>query len=53
MLFRSFVVRNQARQVTTTGYTVQMMVDLEQNFMLVPPPLLRDFLERWQKGEIS
>jgi acyl-CoA thioester hydrolase len=48
-----FVVRNRERQVSTTGYTVQMMVDLEQNIMLIPPPLLRDFLERWQKGELS
>ena len=48
-----FIVRNRAQQVTTTGYTVQMLVDLEQNFLLVPPPLLAGFLERWHKGDIS
>ena len=48
-----FIIRNGAGEVTTTGYTVQMMLDLEQNILLIPPPFVRDFLERWQKGEIS
>jgi hypothetical protein len=29
-----------------------MMLDTEQNIMLIPPPFVRDFLERWQEGEI-
>lgn len=48
-----FIVRNAAGAVTTTGYTVQMMLDLEQNVMLIPPPLVREFLERWQRGELA
>ena len=48
-----FIVRNDRQQVTTTGYSVQMMVDLERNFLLTPPPFLRGFLERWQKGDIA
>ncbi len=47
-----FIIRNKAHEVTTTGYTVQMMLDTEQNIMLIPPPFVRDFLDRWQKGEI-
>jgi len=47
-----FVIRNPAGEVTTTGYTVQMMLDAGHNIMLIPPPFLGDFLERWQGGEI-
>jgi acyl-CoA thioester hydrolase len=48
-----FILRNQAGEVTTTGYTVQMMLDREQNIMLIPPPFVRDFLQRWQEGDIQ
>jgi acyl-CoA thioester hydrolase len=48
-----FIVRNQEEQVTTTGYTVQMLLDREQNIMLIPPPFISEFLERWQRGDIS
>lgn len=47
-----FIIRNRAQEITTSGYTVQMLLDPEQNLMLIPPPFLRDFLERWQAGEI-
>lgn len=47
-----FILRNLAGEVTTTGYTVQMMLDTEFNIMLFPPPFISDFLERWQRGEI-
>ncbi|UFS69367.1 acyl-CoA thioesterase [Geomonas sp. RF6] len=48
-----FIIRNGEGEVTTTGYTVQMMVDTEQNVLLIPPPFIRDFLDRWQAGELS
>lgn len=47
------VLRNADAQVTTTGYTVQMMMDKQSNFLLVPPPFYREFCERWQAGEIA
>jgi acyl-CoA thioester hydrolase len=47
-----FIIRNRAEEVTTTGYTVQMLLDSEMNIMLIPPPFLHDFLERWEKGLI-
>ena len=46
-----FVVRNAAQEVTTTGYTVQMMLDPQQNIMLIPPPFVQQFRERWLGGE--
>lgn len=48
-----FVIRNAAGQVTTTGYTVQMMLDRKQEIMLIPPPMIQEFLRRWQEGELS
>ncbi len=47
-----FILRNDAGQVTTTGYTVQMMMDPENNFLLVTPPFYRQFCERWRAGEL-
>lgn len=48
-----FVVRNASREVTTTGYTVQMMIDLEGDFLPVPPPFYRAFLDRWKNGAFA
>lgn len=48
-----FILRNEAREITTKGYSVQMMLDLEQNIMLIPPPMVRDFLGSWVRGELS
>jgi len=48
-----FIVRNRADEVTTSGYTVQMMLDRDQEIMLIPPPFVREFLQRWRKGELS
>lgn len=47
-----FVLRNMAGEITTTGYTVQMLLDPEYNVMLIPPPFVSDFLNRWQEGII-
>ena len=48
-----FVLRNEAREVATTGYTVQMMLDAERNLLMLPPPFYREFLDRWRKGELG
>jgi acyl-CoA thioester hydrolase len=48
-----FVLRNRDGAVTTTGYTVQMMLDAAGNLLLVPPPFYRDFMERWRRGEFA
>jgi acyl-CoA thioester hydrolase len=47
-----FIIRNQAQEITTTGYTVQMMLDTEQNIMLIPPPFVRAFFESWKDGKV-
>ncbi len=48
-----FVLRNEAREVTTTGYTVQMMLDADRNLLMLPPPFYKDFLDRWRNGALA
>ena len=48
-----FVIRNRAGEVTTTGYTVQMMLDANGEVLLVPPPFYREFIERWKDGALA
>ncbi|MDD2733067.1 MAG: acyl-CoA thioesterase [Desulfuromonadaceae bacterium] len=47
-----FIIRNRAEEITTTGYTVQMLLDTDMNIMLIPPPFVSSFLDRWEKGII-
>ena len=48
-----FILRNEAREVTTTGYTVQVMLDADRNLLMLPPPFYREFLDRWRKGGLA
>ena len=48
-----FVVRDPGGEVATTGYTVQMMLDLSGEVLLVPPPFHQEVMERWRRGDIS
>jgi acyl-CoA thioester hydrolase len=45
-----FVIRNNEGLLATTGYTVQVFLDLENNLLLMSPPFYRDFLEKWRAG---
>jgi acyl-CoA thioester hydrolase len=47
-----FIIRNRSEEITTTGYTVQMLLDTDMNIMLIPPSFVRNFLDRWEKGGI-
>lgn len=47
-----FILRNAQAQVTTTGYSVQMMMDEQHNFLLVTPPFYRAFCDRWLAGDV-
>ncbi len=48
-----FVIRNSLGAVATTGYTVQMLIDREENVLLLHPPFFADFRARWQAGELA
>jgi acyl-CoA thioester hydrolase len=52
-LNHEFVIRNASGEVTTSGYTVQMLLDREEKVLLVPPPFYAEFRRRWQQGELA
>jgi acyl-CoA thioester hydrolase len=52
-LNHEFILRNAEGAVTTTGYTVQLMMDQEDNVLMVPPPFYDEFRQRWQAGELA
>ena len=47
-----FIIRNHKQQVAAGGYTVQMMLDCEQNILLLAPPFYEAFRARWKAGEL-
>ena len=47
-----YIIRNEKGEVMTTGYTVQMMLDLEKNLYMVLPPFYENFCRRWKAGEL-
>ena len=48
-----FVIRNERGEIATTGATVQLMLDLSLDILLVPPPFYAEFCRRWQAGETA
>ena len=52
-LNHEFILRNSAGEVTTTGYTVQLLMDSDHNVLMVPPPFYQAFRDRWTAGEYS
>jgi acyl-CoA thioester hydrolase len=48
-----FIIRNSAGTVATTGYTVQMMVDFEENLLIVQPSFYVEFCKRWKAGDLT
>jgi len=51
-LNHEFILRNTAGEVTTTGYSVQLLMDQEQNVLMLPPPFYAEFRQRWLSGEL-
>jgi acyl-CoA thioester hydrolase len=48
-----FIIRDSKGEVATTGYTVQVMLDMEDNLFMVPPPFYMEFCKRWKAGELK
>lgn len=51
-LNHEFILRNAAGEVTTTGYSVQLMMDKEDNVLMVPPAYYAEIRQRWRAGEM-
>lgn len=47
-----FIIRNSAGDITTTGYTVQLFVDFNQELLMSPPDFYADLLQRWKDGTL-
>ncbi len=47
-----FIIRNGNSELATSGYTVQMMLDNDQNILLVPPPFYTEFCNKWKAGQL-
>jgi len=45
-----YFLYNQEGKITTTGYTVQLMLDSSGEVLIIPPPFYREFTEQW-KGQ--
>ncbi|MEG6552156.1 acyl-CoA thioesterase [Desulfocurvibacter africanus] len=48
-----FILRNAEGVVTTTGYSVQLMLDKDLDLLIAPPPFYQDFCARWKAGELA
>jgi acyl-CoA thioester hydrolase len=48
-----YIIRNSANAITATGYTIQMMLDIDFNLYIFHPPLFKDFCTRWKGGEFE
>lgn len=46
-----FILRDAQEQVTTTGFSVQLLMDPGGEVYMVPPPFYQEFRERWKAGE--
>ena len=52
-LNHEFILRNAAGEVTTTGYTVQLLMDQSDKVLMLPPTFYEEFRQRWQAGELA
>jgi acyl-CoA thioesterase FadM len=48
-----FRIWNPKGELSTSGYTVQVFLDQDQQLMLLPPPFYQAFREKWRAGELS
>ena len=48
-----FTLRKNNGELSTTGYTIQMMLDFDENILVVLPPFYRKFLDDWKAGVLK
>jgi len=48
-----FIIRDSSRMIATTAYTVQLVLDRDNNLLLVPPLFIKEFREKWKAGELK
>ncbi|WP_428898332.1 acyl-CoA thioester hydrolase [Parelusimicrobium proximum] len=48
-----YEIYNASGKLMTTGYTVHMILDKDNNIMVAKPAFFEEFCVKWQKGQIS
>ena len=48
-----YIIRDNKGELLTTGYTVQVMLDLDKNLYMVLPAFYNEFCKRWKAGELK
>jgi acyl-CoA thioester hydrolase len=48
-----YLLWNSDGRLSTTGYTVQVLLDKDQQLLLIPPPFYRDFRKKWRAGQFQ
>ena len=48
-----FIIQADNGELSTTGYTVQMMLDLDENILVLLPPFYKKFLDNWKAGVLK
>ena len=48
-----FRILNGKGEITTRGYTVQLLVTMQQELLVALPDFYREFVERWKLGELE
>ncbi len=48
-----FIIHDSSDHKVCTGYSVQLMMNLNGEVLLAPPPFFQQFLDRWRSGELA
>jgi len=48
-----FIIKDAGGRLVTTGYTVQVILDQDQNLCMVHPPFFEQFRKRWKAGKLK
>jgi acyl-CoA thioester hydrolase len=48
-----FTIRNPNGELATTGFTVQLMLDRNENILMIPPPFYEEFCKKWKAGVLK
>jgi acyl-CoA thioester hydrolase len=48
-----YQIWNSEGRLSTTGYTVQVLLDKEENLLLTPPPFFQEFRDKWRAGKFE
>ena len=48
-----YLIWNSEGRLSTTGYTVQVLLDKDDQLLLIPPPFYQEFRRKWRAGEFE